>query len=36
MNIQGLKPNTVQSKVPFVENILKESNQFFIGLTETW
>ena len=36
MNIQGLKPKTVQSKVPFVEDVLKERNQMFIGLTETW
>ena len=36
MNIQGLKPKAVQSKVPFVEDVLKESNQMFIGLTETW
>ena len=36
MNIQGLQPKTVQSKVPFVEDVLKESEQMFIGLTETW
>ena len=36
MNIQGLKPKTVQSKVPFIEDVLNESNQLFIGLTETW
>lgn len=36
MNIQGLKPKTVQSKVPYVEDVLRETNQMFIGLTETW
>ena len=36
MNIQGLKPKTVQSKVPFVEDVLKENNKLLIGLTETW
>ena len=36
MNIQGLKPKTVQSKVSYVEDILKENNQLFIGLSETW
>ena len=36
MNIQGLHPKTVQSKVPFVEDILKVKNQLFIGLSETW
>ena len=36
LNIAGLKPQTVPSKVPYVETILKETNQLFIGLTETW
>ena len=29
-------PRTVQTKVPFVEDILKEKNQLFMLLTETW
>ena len=36
MNIAGLKPQTTASKVPFIEGILKDKNQLFICLTETW
>ena len=36
LNIAGLKPQTVQSKVPYVEALLKDKNQLFFGLTETW
>ena len=36
MNIAGLKPQTTPSKVPFIEGVLKDKNQLFIGLTETW
>jgi len=34
--VAGLKPQTVPSKVPYIESLLKEKNQLFIGLTETW
>ena len=36
MNIAGLKPQTVPSKVPYVDMLLKDKNQLFIGLSETW
>ena len=36
INIEGLKPQTVPSKVPFIEDILREKNQLFFGVTETW
>ena len=36
MNIAGLKPQTTPSKVPFIKGVLKDKNQLFIGLTETW
>ena len=36
LNIHGLKPQTVPSKVPYIESLLKEKNQLFMGLTETW
>ena len=35
MNIQGLAPQTVQSKVPFVSDILTPDKQLFFGLSET-
>ena len=35
-NVQGLKPQTTESKVAFVKDLLHESNQLFICLTETW
>lgn len=36
INIQGLKPKTVQSKVSYISDILHTKKQLFIGLTETW
>ena len=35
-NIQGLKPRTVPTKVPFLQDLLQHSNQLFVALTETW
>ena len=35
-NVQGLKPRTVPTKVPFVQDLLKDRNQIFMALTETW
>ena len=36
--MQGLKPRTVptSTKVPFVQDLLKDPNQLFMALTETW
>jgi len=36
MNIAGLKTQTTPSKVPFIEGILKDTNQLFMSLSETW
>ena len=36
LNIAGLKPQTVPSKIPYVEDLLKDKNQLFIVLSETW
>ena len=36
VNIHGLKPKTVASKVPFIADLISENNQLFIGLSETW
>ena len=36
LNIAGLKPQTVPSKVPYIDDILKDKNQLFMGITETW
>ena len=36
LNIQGLSPKTIDSKTPYLKDILKPSNQIFIGLSETW
>ena len=36
MNVQGLAPQTVQSKVPFISDTIAHKKQLFIGLTETW
>ena len=33
MNVQGLAPQTVQSKVPFISDSI---THLFIGLSETW
>ena len=35
-NCRGLKLLTVPSKVPFIQDLLREENQLFIALTETW
>ena len=35
-NVQGLKPRTVPTKVPFVQDLLKDHKQLLIPLTETW
>ena len=35
-NIRGLKPRTRPSKVPYIRDILHETKQLFIVLTETW
>ena len=35
-NVQGLKPRTVPTKVPYIRDLLHESNQLFTALTETW
>jgi len=35
-NIQGQKPLTVPSKVPYLQDLLRALNQLFGGLTETW
>ena len=34
--MQGLKPRTVPTKVPYIRDLLHESNQIFTALTETW
>ena len=36
LNIRGLKPRPVPSKVPFIRDILYDTSQLFIALTETW
>ena len=36
VNIAGLKPQTVPSKVPYIEDLLKDKKQLFVALTETW
>lgn len=36
LNVHGLKPATVQSKVPYVSDVLNNQSQLFIGITETW
>ena len=35
-NIQGLKPKTVASKVPYINDLLTTNQQLFVGLSETW
>ena len=35
-NVQGFRPQTKPSKVPYIRDILFDKNQAFIGLTETW
>ena len=34
--MQGLCPQTVPSKVPFIKNNICQKNLLFVGLTETW
>lgn len=36
LNVAGLKTQTTPSKVPYVELILKDKNELFMALTETW
>ena len=36
VNIRGLKPKTVASKVPLISDLLIQKNQLFFALTETW
>ena len=36
MNIQGLAPQTIQSKVSFISDIVVPEQQLFFGLSETW
>lgn len=36
MNIQGLCPQSVPSKVPFIHDNFCSNNELFIGLSETW
>ena len=35
-NCRGLKPRTVPSKVPYIQDLVREQDQLFIVLTETW
>ena len=35
-NVQSLRPQTVQSSVPYVKNCLVEKNQLFMALSATW
>ena len=36
LNVRGLKPRTVPSKVPLISDIIYDTSHIFIGLTETW
>ena len=36
LNIRGLKPRSVPSKVPYIGDLLSHSKQLFFALTETW
>ena len=36
MNVQGLCPQTRQSKVPYIRDLLLGQNQLFIAINETW
>ena len=36
LNVRGLKPRSVPSKVPFIQDIVDDSSQMFLALTETW
>lgn len=35
-NCRGLKPRTVPSKVPYIQDLVRDKNQLFMALTETW
>ena len=35
-NCRGLKPRTVPSKVPYIQDLLRDQNYLFMALTETW
>ena len=36
VNIHGLKPKTVPSKIPYIADVLSANHQLFVGLSETW
>ena len=36
LNIRGLIPKTVPTKVPYIENLLSDEGQLAFALTETW
>merc|ERR1712157_651931 len=36
VNIQGYIPQTTESKVNFVKDVLDDGNKLFIGMSETW
>lgn len=36
MNVQGLKPRSVPSKIPYIQDLLQTKKQIFVALTETW
>ena len=35
-NVQGLRPQTVQSTVPYIRDRLIGKNQLFMAMSETW
>ena len=35
-NVRGLKPRSAPSKVGYISDVVHDSNQLFIALTETW
>lgn len=36
IQIQGLKPKAVQSKIPYIQDLLNSHGYLFLGLSETW
>ena len=36
LNLQGLKPRTVPTNVPYIQDLLLYNKLLFIALTETW
>lgn len=36
LNIRGLRPQTLPSKVPYIRDLIEESSQLVFALTETW